>query len=130
MMSKKAVCMLLYCMLWFHLNVRCMLKFLVNEPRPQAPQLGRTSKCQRFVASIQILSACYKTLVVHFTGLLQLVKKLQQGFQLNYVATSLLKPGLLKLVTCHTGLLQLVETTFSEPVDDMFQQSLNLHQVC
>ena len=38
--------------------------------------------------------------VVSFTGLLQLVDKLQQPCQFHQVATSLLKSGLLQLVIC------------------------------
>ena len=38
--------------------------------------------------------------VVNFTGLLQLVDKLQQPCQFHQVATSLLKSGLLQLVIC------------------------------
>ena len=38
--------------------------------------------------------------VVNFTGLLQLVNKLQQTCQFHQVATSLLKSGLLQLVIC------------------------------
>ena len=38
--------------------------------------------------------------VVNFTGLLQLVNKLQQACQFHQVATSLLKSGLLQHVIC------------------------------
>ena len=38
--------------------------------------------------------------VVNFTGLFQLVNKLQQTCQFHQVATSLLKSGLLQLVIC------------------------------
>ena len=38
--------------------------------------------------------------VLNFTGLLQLVNKLQQTRQFHQVATSLLKSGLLQLVIC------------------------------
>ena len=46
--------------------------------------------------------------VVNFTGLLQLVNKLQEVCQFYQVTTSLLK----------SGLLQLVETACSKPVDN------------
>ena len=43
---------------------------------------------------------CHTLQVVNFTGLLQLVNKLQQARQFHQVATSLLKSGLLQLVIC------------------------------
>ena len=80
--------------------------------------------------------------VVNFTGLLQLVNKLQQACQFHQVATSLLRSGLLQLVicrlvtTCHLQTCyKLVETTYNnqlatslltiwnKPVD-------NLQQTC
>ena len=54
--------------------------------------------------------------VVNFTGLFQLVNKLQQICQFYQVAKSLVKSGLLSLA----DLLQLVETTRSKPVDNKF----------
>ena len=46
--------------------------------------------------------------LLQFTGLLQLVNKLQQACQLHQVATSLLRSGLLQLVICRlfTNLLK------------------------
>ena len=64
--------------------------------------------------------------VFKFTGLLQLVNRLQQTCQFQKVAKSPLK----------SDLLQLVETTCSKPVDNKFRQSTcnksvdNLQQTC
>ena len=64
---------------------------------------------------------------VNFTGLLQLVNKLQQTCQFHQVATSLLKSGLLELVIC-----RLVTTSWNYLQQACWTEvlTINLQQVC
>ena len=57
--------------------------------------------------------------VVNFTGLFQLVNRLQQACQFHQAATSLLKSGLMQLTICRLA------TTCNKPVE-----IINLQQVC
>ena len=53
--------------------------------------------------------------VVNFTGLLQLVDKLQQECQFHQVVPSVLKSGLLQFVICRLVTTCYIETTCSKP---------------